>query len=375
VFLVTALIVATPLLLLFDRQPHRWRAAAALAAALCVSAIVLAPVAAEYAEVHRDEGLERTLDEVAAKSAEPGTYLASPARLHQRLWAYAERRPHDYLFPGAVMLFLAATAIVGLAMPAARRRRDPRVVAVTLAYATVAAVGVLASFGPQGIAGISLYRLAYAAGPLFHGLRQVSRFAVLAIFGASVLAALGASVLESLRPRAGTLAVTALACVAFVELLVAPLSADRPGGEALVRVPPVPPVYEWLAQQPGTFAIVELPFAPRGQMWENGSYVYWSTVHWHGLVDGYSGFAPPSYAPLVRILNGFPDPASHEALLERHVRYVIVHRSLYKPWNPPLNFARIERTPWLHEVQQFPDVDVLAVLPDERFLTRADDRR
>jgi len=375
VFLVTALLVATPLLLLFDRQPHRWRAAAALAAALCVSAIVLAPVAAEYAEVHRDEGLERTLDEVAAKSAEPGTYLASPARLHQRLWAYAERRPHDYLFPGAVMLFLAATAIVGLAMPAARRRRDPRVVAVTLAYATVAAVGVLASFGPQGIAGISLYRLAYAAGPLFHGLRQVSRFAVLAIFGASVLAALGASVLESLRPRAGTLAVTALACVAFVELLVAPLSADRPGGEALVRVPPVPPVYEWLAQQPGTFAIVELPFAPRGQMWENGSYVYWSTVHWHGLVDGYSGFAPPSYAPLVRILNGFPDPASHEALLERHVRYVIVHRSLYKPWNPPLNFARIERTPWLHEVQQFPDVDVLAVLPDERFLTRADDRR
>ncbi|HXI29897.1 MAG TPA: hypothetical protein VNG89_15770 [Vicinamibacterales bacterium] len=375
VFLVTALIVATPLLLLFDRQPRRWRAAAALAAAVCVSATVLAPVAAEYAEVHRDEGLERTLDEVAEKSAEPGTYLASPARLHQRLWAGAQRWPHDYLFPGAVMLFLAATAIVGLATPAARRRRDPRAVTVTLAYATVAAVGVLASFGPHGIAGISLYRLAYAAGPLFHGLRQVSRFAVLALFGASVLAALGASVLESLTPRAGTLAVTALACIAFVELLVAPLTADRPGGEALVRVPPVPPVYEWLARQPGTFAIVELPFAPRGQMWENGSYVYWSTVHWHGLVDGYSGFAPPSYAPLVRILNRFPDPASHEALLERHVRYVIVHRSLYKPWNPPLNFARIERTPWLHEVQQFPDVDVLAVRPDERLLTRADDRR
>jgi hypothetical protein len=156
---------------------------------------------------------------------------------------------------------------------------------------------------------------------------------------------------------------------------VAPLSADRPGGEALIQVPPVPPVYEWLARQPGTFAIVELPFAPPGQMWENGSYVYWSTVHWHGLVDGYSGFAPPWYAPLARILSRFPDQSSHEALLARHVRYVIVHRDRYKPWNPPLNFARIGRTPWLHEVQQFPDVDVLAVMPDERFLTRADDRR
>jgi hypothetical protein len=373
VFLVLALITAAPILLRLDRRRERWRAIAMLAAAACLSAIAVAPVAFEYLQVHRAEGLERTLDEITTKSAEPGTYLASPARLHQRLWAGAQQRPRDYLFPGVIVLVLATIAVTGLLMaPTAVSRRS---LAVALAYGAVAGVGVLASFGPHGIAGISLYRIAYAAGPLFHGLRQVSRFAVLALFGISVIAAMGAALLESLAGRFSTVAGVVIAGLAFLELLVAPLHADRPGGEALVRVPPVPPVYQWLARQPGTFAILEVPFAPPGQIWENAPYVFWSTVHWHGIVDAYSGFAPPSYSRLARILSRFPDEPSHEALTERHVLYVIVHRDLYKPWNPPLNDARIARTPWLREVQRFPNVDVLALQPDTRLLTRADEQR
>ena len=167
------------------------------------------------------------------------------------------------------------------------------------------------------------------------------------------------------------LAQIAVASLVFLELLVAPLRADRPGGEALVRIPPTPPVYTWLAQQEGEFGIVECPYAHRGQFWENAPYVYWSTVHWHGLVDAYSGFAPPDYASLERILAGFPDDLSRQALLMRHVRYVVVHRDLYRPWNPPLNFDRIHRTHWLQLVAQFPNVDVFWVQPDNRLMTYA----
>jgi len=268
---------------------------------------------------------------------------------------------------------LCAVAIAAAARALLTAQRPPPSLALlVVAYAAIAAVGVFASLGPHGVGGMSLFHILYDAGPFMHGLRQVSRFAVLGLFGVSVLAALGAANVTANARRFGALASTTLAALAFAEVLVAPVSADRPGGEALVAIPPAPPVYEWLARQPGKFSIVELPFAPRGQMWQNGSYVYWSTVHWHGVVDAYSGFAPPSYADLARTLGGFPDDRSHEALIARHVRYVVVHFDLYKPWNMPLNVARVNRTRWLHEVQRFPDVVVLAVQPDERLLTRVD---
>jgi hypothetical protein len=270
---------------------------------------------------------------------------------------------------GAVAIAAAARTLI------AARRPPPSRALLVMAYAAIAALGVFASLGPHGIGGVSLFHLLYDAGPLMHGLRQVSRFAVLGLFGVSVLAAIGAAIVTANARQFGALASATLAALAFAEVLVAPVSADRPGGEALIAIPPAPPVYDWLARQPGKFSIVELPFAPRGQMWQNGSYVYWSTVHWHGVVDAYSGFAPPSYAALARTLSGFPDDRSHEALAVRHVRYVVVHFDLYKPWNAPLNLARVNRTPWLHEVQRFPDVVVLAVKPDERLLTRADGLR
>ena len=376
VFLALALVVATPILLLADRRPDRGSALLTLALVGGITVLALSPLGTEYMRVHREQGLERTLDETAVRAADGAAFAASPARLHQRMWARSDEAPRDYLFPGVIALLLCAIAIGATTRRlAAAPYHPPSFAYLVLAYGAVALLGVFASLGPDGIGGVSVFRAFYAAGPLMHGLRQVSRFAVLGLFGVSVLAAIGAALVSAQARRFGPVATATLAALAFAEVLVAPVSADRPGGEPLVRIPPVPPVYEWLARQPGTFSIVELPFAPRGQMWQNGPYVYWSTVHWHGVVDAYSGFAPPSYADFARTLSRFPDDRSHEALMARHVRYVIVHFDLYKPWNAPLNVALVNRTPWLHEVQRFSDVVVLAVKPDERLLTRLDDNR
>lgn len=363
IFLAVALLAGGPVLLLAEGRRGLWQKLRILAVAGGLAAAVVAPLAGEYMRVHGTRKLERPIEEITLRSAVPATYVASTSRLHQRLWMASLPPPRDYLFPGILALVLAAIGTAAAAWRGhaqgglATRRRY-----VVLAYAVIAVVGLAASFGPPGLGGVSLYNFLYVGVPLLHGLRQTSRFGVLVIFGVAVLAAFGAAVIEApLRRLAAIAGPMTLAGLLFMELLVAPVRLDRPNGDVLMAVPPVPPVYAWLAAQPGTFAILELPYAQPGLLWQNASYVYWSTVHWHGVVDAYSGFAPPDYRSLTRILGGFPDDVSRMALQQRGVTYVIVHRDRYRPWNPPLDYARIERTPWLRRVAEFPAVDVFQV--------------
>jgi hypothetical protein len=63
----------------------------------------------------------------------------------------------------------------------------------------------------------------------------------------------------------------------------------------------IPEVYRWLAaKQPGP--IVELPIG----MWENFPYMYFSTYHWLPIVNGWSGFVPPTYMEIVAKLHDLP---------------------------------------------------------------------
>ena len=57
--------------------------------------------------------------------------------------------------------------------------------------------------------------------------------------------------------------------------------------------------------------------------------MYYSTRHWQPLVNGYSGFAPPSYFELLDQLAGFPDDRSILTLVRRDVNYLIVHERYY----------------------------------------------
>ena len=59
--------------------------------------------------------------------------------------------------------------------------------------------------------------------------------------------------------------------------------------------------------------------------------MYWSTVHWQPLVNGYSGFSPPDYAETATRLEKFPDDRSVDRLRRLNVRYIVVHEAFYKP--------------------------------------------
>jgi hypothetical protein len=98
----------------------------------------------------------------------------------------------------------------------------------------------------------------------------------------------------------------------------------------LSTVPEVPPaIYADLLRDRGDgpdVAIVELPIAR-----EDPTYMYYSTFHWQYLLNGYSGFFPPSFDNLVTRLRSFPDPVSLEALRSRAARYVVIHGELFSP--------------------------------------------
>jgi hypothetical protein len=63
---------------------------------------------------------------------------------------------------------------------------------------------------------------------------------------------------------------------------------------------------------------------PTGSM-EDTDYLYYSTFHWQYLVNGYSGFFPPSYVKVYNAVRNFPDAKAMNELGAHGVRYIVIH--------------------------------------------------
>jgi hypothetical protein len=123
----------------------------------------------------------------------------------------------------------------------------------------------------------------------------------------------------------------------------------------------VPPVYGRIAQLPSGTAITEFPFGDAA--WEI-RYVYYASVHWKPITNGYSGNFPPRYnervARLQRIATN-PD-AAWTSLKDSGSTHVVVHRNAFA------NAADADTVEsWLKghgatEIERFPDGDILLKL-------------
>jgi hypothetical protein len=183
------------------------------------------------------------------------------------------------------------------------------------------------------------YRLLYAVWPVLHGLRAPARYAVFALAAVAMLAALGLEqLLERLRgqvrwQQAAAISAVVVACVEYQSPQAKLLRADMH-----------PPVYEFLRGAPAG-VVLELPFSPplggaphaEHRVDYDSDYIYWSTRHWHALINGYSGYYPPSYQTTRARLEGFPDAPAMAFVKERRVRYVLLHAF----YMPPGQAARI----------------------------------
>ena len=156
---------------------------------------------------------------------------------------------------------------------------------------------------------------------------------------ALALSVLGAAGLIRLtdgsRRAARWLALTTLLVLAEGGAAPLPLNAGEPPGEYAVPNPALytdtgrpPAVYEAVAAAEPDAVVLELPLGSRP--WDVRA-VFYSTVHWRRLVNGYSGGFPQQYiaraAALSRI-EADPVPA-WSALRASGATLVILHRAAY----------------------------------------------
>jgi len=308
------------------QRPAPVRTAALLGLAAVIAAALLAPFLYPYYLTQREQGLTRSLDEVALYSSTWRDYLSTAGRLHYAAWSHRFLEGSTALFPGVAALALAAVAVAskpGL--------RDPRI----RMAAAIGAAGVALSFGPSLPGYAALYRWL----PLLQGVRGAARFGVLALMAVAVLAGYGVAALRARYGGRGWWpALIAVLIVAVnAEALRAPI-AFRPFDG-------IPRIYQSL-REPSVRAVAEFPFFQPEAVVRNAPYVLNSTAYWKPLVNGYSGFVPRSYYGIAAALRDFPGDRSRAELQRLGVSHVVVHLDAYGDRAGEM-VSSLNAAPWL----------------------------
>ena len=180
-----------------------------------------------------------------------------------------------------------------------------------------AAAGCCAiSFAPL----LPFYPALHAAIPLFQAVRVISHIGLVVLLMVAILAGFGvATLMRSLSQQR----IAAAFAAAFIFLLVNGESLRAPVG--LNWFDGVPAIYDRLAAERGA-VVVEVPFPIPQQWFLNAPYMVNSTRHWRPLLNGYSGFRPPSYEKSYQAIQRFPSPESLIALSALGVTHVVVHQ-------------------------------------------------
>ncbi len=306
IFLATVLAIGSLLMHIGKPWTTMRRSAVPLAAG-AVLAVALVGIYARPYLLARDRVGERPVAEVLTFAARPADYLVTlPTN-----WFYGRWQPRGEmerrLFPGALPFLLAVVVLLV--------RRPSRVVIMYIL------LGVFAFEASLGLGGYS-YSFLYQHLSPFRGLRAPARLGIFVVFALAVLAGFGYSALVAALRVRHRLAVLAL-------LLTGVL------GEYFTTVPLAtypnerPPVYKLLARQPPG-VVAEFP-VPRldGMPGLDPMFAYLSIFHWKPLINGYSGFYPPSYVQRLQNLRRFPEPFSLRVLRRADVRYVVIHEAGY----------------------------------------------
>jgi hypothetical protein len=298
------------------RSPRYWTAIATGAA---VSLGLVVPFFLPYLAIQGETGFTRTLDDARMYAATWRSYLASSAAAHRWMLTLIRDWGGEVLFPGFAAVLLAGygavavwrrRAVSGAVGPARDRE-------MALLYGSALVLSFWATLGPRA----GLYTVFYKAIPVFSFLRAPGRMGLVVMLCLAVLAAYG---LRALRGHFGARAalVGALTvAAALIELAQIPF----PWREAA----PISRSYDVLTNAPRG-SLAEFPFYERRiDYYIHTRYMLNSTRHWMPLVNGYSDHIPLDFRPLAVRLASFPSRDAFQALRERRVRYIAIHRDRY----------------------------------------------
>jgi hypothetical protein len=333
VFLVIWLIPATLLAPLHVRVLWTRRHVVAAASAGLTAAVLLAPYAYVYSKARHEVGV-RPEHDIQRFSAVPLDYLNVPDA--NRVY---DARPTDSadertLFVGALALALATLSVV--------RRRTP----AAIPFAILALVAFDLSLGVNGVA----YSALRAAAPALDSFRAPARFGVFVLLAIAALAGFAVhDVIGGIARRPVRLGATALLIAGmFVEYWSAPLPAVAHPMRA-------PAIYQWLATQPRTVAI-EMPLPESDALWlHETTYQYFSIYHWQPLLNGYSGYAPPSYVRVLEAMREFPAEGTLQYLANGRVDLVLLHERFMAHGDFDRLLTICSDQAWFSEVRVFDD--------------------
>ncbi len=285
--------------------------------------------------------------EVLGYSATPRSYLYPPtahgpvaAEPYQFLIDRFEDDDGQWektLWPGLAVFVGFPVALAAAAMPARRRRglhgpdRDREPTAWRrpfVAFAIVASVGAMFSFGPRFGAKPDGLPLPFMVISNVVGggiMRVPARFGVLTAVGLIVATAVAlAGAPTRWRNR-----------LVVASLIVIGLEA-MPVSLPFSKVPPLTAAHRRVADRPG--AVLNLPTTE----WDKNDvimqettqrdalHLYLSTAHFRPMVNGYAAFEPAGYQAMVKALQDFPSEEGFAQLRERGVTTVIVQTEMIK---------------------------------------------
>ena len=217
-------------------------------------------------------------------------------------------------------------------------------------------LAIALAFGPviyvKGAAiGAGPYALLYNFVPGFDGLRVPARyFMIAALFLAALCGIAVASVSRRQRAVGYVVAVLVSAGILF-EGRVVPFITSKTlwvphyeyVGTDFPRPPDLGAVYETVEALPQGTVLAEFPFG--SDPFEIRS-MYFAAFHRKPLVNGFSGFFPPSYLRLKTYLENDPldKPAAWKALLDAGVTHVVVHEQPFPEAKGPMISAWIRNS-------------------------------
>ena len=190
---------------------------------------------------------------------------------------------------------------------------------IRLAYAAALLFSLICRAGSTGGRTGWLYTVFL---PL-RAIRVPSRMGMMVGFTLAVLTGCGvARLIRGMSRRRRVMVTIGLAALVLSESRSVPL-------DLTIEPTSPPPIYADLLHDLGNAPSVAIVDLPLGR--EDTTFMYYSTFHWQGLVNGYSGFFPPTYLGLIGDLETFPSDRAIEALRQHNARYVVLHGEWYEP--------------------------------------------
>jgi hypothetical protein len=333
-FLAVLITIAALLLFARDRSVSAVPVVRVMAAGAVLAAIVCFLYSRPYARTHERVG-DRPVGELSVYRATSVSYLSATSG--NWLYGYTSTRAgaERHLFPGLTPVLLA---LIGVLLHVPTRR--------VIVYLLLLAAAFEMSFGLRGYLFTALYE--YFAP--FRGLRASARLGLFVLLFLGVLAGYGYAFLAANRSRAWRMALAGGCVIALLaeyrtKLLLVPFTTEAP------------PIYRVLAKQPrgvlAEFPVPRLNALPGS----DAEYAYLSTFHWFPLVNGYSGFYPPSYLNRLDRLRTFPSAEAMDQLRRDGVHYVILHAAPYPPSVLIEIRSQLERDGQLIEIAAFDAAD------------------